>query len=185
MVNNKGYVFMPLILILFILISLAVVVFNHKLIDSVNQASHVQEVIDSIKYNYTKYVMNLTELSKLSIYQNISNSSLIADTSMLLYIKEKHYSRGVVNVSFPAFTINISVSYPLSDLLTAKEQFNSTIQSCLDANNCSFQCFNKGINGFSINYSSIIGLNVYDVVLFNDKMTLLYPYWLGNYNFSC
>ena len=213
MVNNKGYVFTSVILMLFILITLSIVLFKDKLSSSVNQASFVQGVMDNIDYNYTSLIIQHVTDFKANIYGNLSNSSLIQEYNasldgillsnnpqVPLLIEKVVYTRGIVNVTYPLKIVQVGVDYPVTDLLIAESAFNpQVIQECLDAAQCSnnkeqfdsllVQCF-PVINGFIVgNYSvpQLFGSDLYvDLILFRDKMTLLYPFQLRNpFIFSC
>ena len=77
MINNKGYVFVPLLLLLLIIVTLTVFLFKQGLLNSVNHASSIQGTMDGFYYNYSKEVMLLVDNFKSIAYGNLSNTSLV------------------------------------------------------------------------------------------------------------
>jgi len=155
-------------------------------------------------YNHSKEVLSLVDSYKASAYQNLSEgqfSPIVNNPIISIPISSGQYSFGTVNMTFPSNELTIILDYPLADLTAARNLFSqSLVQSCLVSANCSgnreefSSIFNSclaglKISGFSLGNSSVpqlIGQNLYvNLVLFDDGMTLLYPFQLGNFVFSC
>jgi len=213
-INNKGYVFTPMLLLFLVVISLTVVLFKQGLTGSVNEASQLQGVMDNVFYNYTKHSISSFNQFKLLVYGNMSNSSLVSDFNdstggylnqnnpiVPLTLETRFYQKRDINISYPETAINVTFNYPLSDLLVVEDSFNPVvIQQCIDSNDCSS---NRGsfdvifsscleaieINGFDVVNSSVpllIGDTIYSGIAFlRNETTFLFPFDLGTFLFSC
>jgi hypothetical protein len=212
--NNKGYVFTPLMLVLLIVITIVIVSFKQTINSSNNELLINTGLMDNILNNHSKTNALLVDGFKEQAYSNISNYSTISlfnqsiggllnsnNPVISFYLSKQEYSLSQVNMTFPAQELNISLNYPLSDIILAADSFNQQlIQQCLYENNCSV---NRAVAGsllvnclssikladFNIRNQSVpllLGSDLYaDLALFNEGMTLLYPYFFGCFVFSC
>ncbi|MBD3312352.1 hypothetical protein GF352_02775 [archaeon] len=213
MINNKGYVFLPLILFFLLITTLTIVFFKQELSGSVNQALVIQGLMDRAYYNYSKRVITVVNDFKQLAYANLSNSSLVAsfnesvggvivdnDPSLPFLVSEVSCSGEDVNTTFPLTQVFINISYPISDLLTASESFNPiVIQQCLDDNDCSdnrehfnqilIGCINWTLNGFDLRNSTVpllVGDQVHvGLELVGGSVPFLFPFKLGRFSFTC
>ncbi len=214
MINNKGYVFTPVIMLIIIFIALTVFSLKKTMDDSVNQAGLIMGLMDKINYNYTKQVINLIDDFKLLAYENLSNSSLVDsfnnskggiittdNPSFELLIPARTFNENIVNITYKSRIENVTIEYPISSLIKAKEEFNEEeIQTCLNNNECSSKreqydillknCLdNISKNSFLLRNSTIpllIGNSIIvNLEFYNKGMTLLFPFKLGTFNFNC
>ncbi|HLE06011.1 MAG TPA: hypothetical protein VI790_01550 [Candidatus Nanoarchaeia archaeon] len=212
--NNKCYVFTPLLVLLFIFITIVVVSIKQGLISSVNQLVIVDGFMDKSYYNHSKLIINEANSLKTLVYSNISDLSLIDtlndslggllisdDLLVPLSVPALFYHSGFVNVSYTACSVNVSVSYPLTGLLSAYNSLDlSFIQGCLNTKGCSsnrglfssilIECLNDySAGGFGLFNSSIpllVGSSIsVDLVFSNSGITSIYPFSIGSFVFSC
>lgn len=214
MLNNKGYVFAPMMLLLLIILVIVIYSFRGSFLNSVNQASSLQGVMDNYYYNYSKELIVFINNFKVVSYNNLSNSLLvpffnssvngviISDSSVIpLLVPFKEFT-GDVNVSFNSSFVNVAINYPIASLLTAENSFSVySVQDCLNAHYCSsnrafdsilMDCLSintpGGFNIKNLTVPQLIG-NVINVNLsfYSNGMTLVYPFILGSnpYSFNC
>jgi len=213
-VNNKGYVFTPIVLFFLILVVLMVYLFRQGMISSVQQSSRIQGVIDKAYYNYEKEVSILVNDFKLIAYGNLSDSVLISSFNdslggillsnnpvVPLNVQGTSVFSDLANVSYNSTTINVSLNYPVSDLINANSSFNPLfIQQCLDNNDCEGSreqydsVFSSCIKGFVVSNFNLTNNSVpllvgsvisVDLILTNNETTLLFPFKLGKFFFDC
>jgi len=212
--NNKCYVFAPLLVLLFVLITLVVVSIKQGLASSVNQLVLVEGFMDKSYYNHSKMLINEANKLKILFYGNFSDLSLlnrfneslggllVGDNMLVpLLVPVSCYSSSFANVSYNSRSVNISVSYPLVSLLSAYNALDlSVVQACLDTQSCSsnrelfssilVHCLNSyPVSGFSlINNSipSLVGSSInVDLAFLCSGITLIYPFCIGSFVFNC
>lgn len=215
MLNNKGYVFTPLILLFFILITITVFSFKQSLINSVNEASELQGIMDNYYYNYSKEVLTLINNFKERAYTNLSNSLqvplfnssvnglIISDNSLVpLLVPLKEY-KGKVNLTFKEQFVNVTINYPVASLLNAEAYFSTnSIQQCLTLKECMnnrevfdtilLEClYSYSPGGFNIRNLTVPelagGVIYVNLSFYSNGMTLIHPFILKNnpFLFNC
>lgn len=212
--NNKCYVFAPLLVLLFVLITLVVVSIKQGLASSVNQLVLVEGFMDKSYYNHSKMLFNEANKLKILFYGNISDLSLlnrfneslggvlIGDNLLVpLLVPVSYYSSSFANVSYNACSVNISVNYPLLGLLSAYDALDlSVVQGCLDSQSCDSNrelfssilvyCLRScSVRGFSLINNSIpylVGSSIIvDLAFLGEGMASIYPFCIGSFVFNC
>ena len=208
MLNNKGYGFTLIILFSIIVITLAVFLFKLKIYRILSQDFYIYGEIKKCYHEYYKYVFQRQNWEKQIIYSNISNYSLVSQFNdsiggiitsnyfkVPFYIDDYFCRKDKVNISFKGEWTNLSINYPISDLLNAEEKFDpARVQGCIK--NCDYTNYDTlvvsclyEIDGYKLvntSFPVLVGNRIYvDLALQKDGTTLLYPFYLGTYEFLC
>ncbi len=189
MINNKGYAFTTLIVVLILFSGL--VVLNTKLLikNKINNAELTQSIMDNNYFTHLKKILVAENELKQEIYFNLSHGLPINTT---LIIKDDEYI-GDVNMSFNNISLNISYNYPLN-MKVKSEQIIVNVQNCLYSSGCEesddiinllITCLDKE----KLIYDSVIwvkeGVLVSNIRISGNGTLFLYPFIVGNHIFSC
>ncbi len=77
MLNNKGYVFLPVIILFIMLIAVSSFSFKEGITNSINKGSVIEGMMDKCYYNYTKFLISYIDNKKELTYCNLSKSSFV------------------------------------------------------------------------------------------------------------
>ncbi len=212
MLNNKGYVFVSVAVLFIVLIAVVSFSFKEKVLNEVNRGSVIEGMMDKCYYNYSKYVINLVDNFKETAYGNLSHYALVSSYNSslggtittdypLLNITVPQFDcfNGDVNMTFPSKKKDVAINYPIESLLEAVSLFKEEdVESCIKEGNCNnsnleyllMNCIkDKEYGKFLLRNCSIPvqqGNVIYvNLCLYNDNMTLLYPFNMGLFSFSC